>query len=510
MVAPVPEPRIRTDPEVLRSFLSDAAHVPGGFTTGVVVPRSLDEVVHAVSAAATLLPIGAQSSLTGGATPRGELVLSTRGLSGVAIDPERRLARVGAGVSLSTLQAALARHGFWYPPAPTFDGAFVGGTVATNAAGAATFKYGTTRDWVAGLTVVLADGQPLTLHRGQIVANHDAFRWRMSDVTVQVPVPGYTMPAVPKLSAGYFSRPDMDLVDLFVGSEGTLGVIVDVTLRVIPRPTRCVALVVCVDDAQAVHLTAILRNAAVKGILGVSAVEYMDSRSLAFLPDAAFARAGTVRPPAPEALILVQLEVPDSLDATLESLADALFEGHVSGDPVVAQPGDHAAAQRLFELREAVPAAVNAAVATAKSSDPDIQKTAGDFIVPFDRLAESIELYRRTCEAYGLSYAIWGHVSDGNLHPNIIPRSMAEMERGRDALLEMAHQVIAMGGAPMAEHGVGRNPLKQQLLRELYGDDGIEGMRAVKAALDPAWKLAPGVVFPPPDRPVASPGRTGR
>lgn len=496
MTAPLHGLRTETDPDIVRSFLSDAAHVPGGFAAGVVAPRSLDEVIQVVRSASTLLPVGAQSSLTGGATPRGELVLSTRGLSDIAVDEERRLVRVGAGVALSTLQSTLATSGLWYPPAPTFDGASVGGTVATNAAGAATFKYGTTRDWVAGLTVVLADGQPLSLHRGQVVASHDDLSWKMASGTVHVPLPGYTMPAVPKLSAGYYSRPAMDLVDLFVGSEGTLGVVVDITLRVIPRPARCVALLTCADDAQAVHLTGVLRAAAARRLLDVSAVEYMDSSSLAFLPDAAFARAGTGRPSARESLVLLQLEVPGSLDATLDALADAILAAGVAADPVVAQPGDHAAAQRLFELREAVPAAVNAAVAAAQITDPELQKTAGDFIVPFERLDASIALYRRACESRGLSYAIWGHVSDGNLHPNIIPRSRPEMERGRDALVEMARTSIAVGGAPMAEHGVGRNALKQQLLRELYGEEGIEQMRAVKRTLDPTWKLSPGVIFP--------------
>jgi D-lactate dehydrogenase (cytochrome) len=86
-------------------------------------------------------------------------------------------------------------------------------------------------------------------------------------------------------------------------------------------------------------------------------------------------------------------------------------------------------------------------------------------------------------------------VSDGNLHPNVVPRTLADVQRGHDAILDIARAVKAMGGAPLAEHGVGRSALKQQLLRELYGEDGIEQMRAVKRALDPTWKLAPGVLF---------------
>jgi D-lactate dehydrogenase (cytochrome) len=129
--------------------------------------------------------------------------------------------------------------------------------------------------------------------------------------------------------------------------------------------------------------------------------------------------------------------------------------------------------------------------------DAGIHKTAGDMIVPFARLADSIALYRRLFERRGLPYAIWGHVSDGNLHPNVVPHTMSDVEDGHAAILEMARAVIAMGGAPLAEHGVGRGALKQQLLREMYGESGIEEMRAVKRALDPEWKLSSGVLFPP-------------
>jgi len=167
----------------------------------------------------------------------------------------------------------------------------------------------------------------------------------------------------------------------------------------------------------------------------------------------------------------------------------------IEDDPHLALAGDDRGAERLFNLREAVPSSVNAIVAATKQTHPEVEKTAGDMVVPFTRLAESIALYRTAFETRGIDYAIWGHVSDGNLHPNVVPHSFEEVRRGREAILEMARRVVAMGGAPLAEHGVGRSALKQQLLRELYGPDGIEQMRAIKRALDPEWKLAPGVLF---------------
>jgi D-lactate dehydrogenase (cytochrome) len=292
----------------------------------------------------------------------------------------------------------------------------------------------------------------------------------------------------------------MDAIDLFIGSEGTLGVITEAVLRVIDRPVRSVALVTCRSDQQALTVTTALREQARlawvgRGSLDVSAIEYMDHHSLRVMPDAAFENAGIVRPPAGSSLLLVQMEVTQGEADALTGLADVLDAARVEADPLVTASGDERGAQRLFQLREAVPASVNAIVAAAKQRDDRVEKTAGDVIVPFDALAPALEMYRAVLELRGLDYAIWGHVSDGNLHVNVLPRHMDDVMEGREALVEVARRVIGMGGSPLAEHGVGRSGMKQRLLRELYGEDGIEQMRRVKRALDPDWKLAPGVLF---------------
>jgi D-lactate dehydrogenase (cytochrome) len=116
-------------------------------------------------------------------------------------------------------------------------------------------------------------------------------------------------------------------------------------------------------------------------------------------------------------------------------------------------------------------------------------------IVPFDRFAEMMAIYRDGFAARGLDFAVWGHISDGNVHPNVLPRTYADVERGKDAILGFGRAVVRLGGCPLAEHGVGRNPVKQALLRDLYDARGLDEMRAVKRALDPGCKLAPGVIF---------------
>jgi D-lactate dehydrogenase (cytochrome) len=186
----------------------------------------------------------------------------------------------------------------------------------------------------------------------------------------------------------------------------------------------------------------------------------------------------------------------DGPDTPLTRFCALLAKHRVLDRVAVAVPGDRARAAQLMSLREAVPGAVNRRIGRAQQQvDARIEKTAADMIVPFERLEAMLDFYDREFQRRGLDGAVWGHISDGNLHPNVIPRSLADVESGKEAILAFGREAIRLGGAPLAEHGVGRNVTKRQLLAELYGIGGIEQMRRVKAAVDPAWKLAAGVLF---------------
>ncbi len=513
-----------TDADVLRGMLEDAAHFPGGHAAGAVFPTSEAEVAAVLRASAAVLPIGAQSSLTGGATPMGELLMSTVRMNRIVSITGGETV-VEPGVTLLDLDAALARERRYYPPAPTFTGAFIGGTVATNAAGAATFKYGTTRDWIAALTIVLPDGDVLDIRRGDTIAHEGGyFELALARGTVRVDVPRYRAPRVQKVSAGYHAAPAMDLIDLFIGSEGTLGVITSVTLKIVEnRPDTCLVFAQFPDEPGAMTFVRECRAAAETtwrthdpGGVDISAIEDMDRRCLELLREDGADRANGVTLSArAEAALLITLELPqgttaegaydeigrsrdaDAPDTPLVRFCRMLDRAGVLEDAEIAVPGDQRRAAQLLAVREAVPAAVNTRIGLAKQKvDSRIAKTAADMIVPVDRFEELLELYDTEFARRGLDAAVWGHVSDGNVHPNVIPRSYADVESGKEAILRFGRRVIDMGGCPLAEHGVGRNPIKQQLLEMLYGTDGIEQMRAVKRAIDPDWKLAPGVLFP--------------
>lgn len=140
--------------------------------------------------------------------------------------------------------------------------------------------------------------------------------------------------------------------------------------------------------------------------------------------------------------------------------------------------------------------AVNHRIAAAqRAGEPEVQKTAADMVVPFAHLAEMMARYREGFSRRGLDHALWGHVSDGNVHANVIPRTAEDVRLGEEAIAEFGPEVIRLGGCPLSEHGVGRSPVKQALLRLLYGEAGLAEMRRVKEALDPAGKLSPGVLW---------------
>jgi D-lactate dehydrogenase (cytochrome) len=516
---------VETDADTVGRFLEDAAHYPDGHAAGVACPESEAEVAAVLRGGVPVLPVGSQSSLTGGATPMGAVVVSTARLNRV-VDVARDRVRAQAGVTLDVLNGALAPHGTWYPPVPTCTAACCGGVVATNAAGPATFKYGVTRRWVRALTVVLASGDVIDIERGAVAAHPDGFfEIAGAGAELRVPIPALEWPAVPKCSAGYFCTPGMDLVDLFIGSEGTLGIVTEVVLDVVPRPPAiCLALVPLPSESAAIDLTARLRRESHEtrrrrdpNGLDISSIEHVDRRSLELLrEDGADRRIGVALPGACEVVLFVEVELvePLSLEAAWHQMERALESDAPPGrlgrlcrlldaagvldTTQVVLPGETARAGRHRLLREEVPSAVNRRVAAARVGDTTITKTAADVIVPFDRFGEMMGACRRAFDRRGLDVAVWGHISDGHVHPNVIPRSREDVGLGREAVLELGGEVVRLGGSPLAEHGVGRNPIKQRLLRLLHGERGVEAMRAVKRALDPRGLLAPGVLFPAP------------
>jgi D-lactate dehydrogenase (cytochrome) len=338
-------------------------------------------------------------------------------------------------------------------------------------------------------------------------------------------VPTYRLPDLKKISAGYHVADPLDLVDLFVGSEGTLGVLTAVTLDLVPLPAAVITgLAFTAGSTEAIALAGALRETALRGRGGtgregpdVRAIEFADEHCLELLREHGDAARLRIDPPSPGAAVLFEIELPEpcpddrflelleaflegdgtSADGPLPALFDILSRHGVLDTLQVALPGDGGRRAALLDFRESVPRRINEILGARRRRDPEIHKVGGDLIVPFPRLAEAWETYVGEFRRRGLEFAIWGHLSDGNLHPNVLPSDAEETRSGERAQLLFGDRVAEMGGSPLSEHGVGRSPLKQELLRRFLGDEALRQMRAVKAALDPSGRFAPGVLFPP-------------
>ena len=521
----VQPPPIRDSPEAVGPYLEDASGAPRGTAAGLVRVSSEAEAAALLRVTrergTKILPQAARSSLTGGAIPHGEVVVSVEALRHTG-PVTRQRATFGAGLRLRELQEHVARAGYYYPPVPTYQEAMIGGTASTNAGGAATFKYGVTRRWIHGLRLLLFNGDLLEIERGEAVARPgESFCVRLSDgAELSVPVPDYRLPDLKKISAGYHASDPLDLVDLFVGSEGTLGLITAVTVELVPKPPAVVTGLVFVgDEPRAFDLAVALRRAAEDARRradrdgpDVRAIEWLDPSCLEILRRHGDARRLRIRlPDDARAGLLFEMELaePTNNDQAAERLAAALNGGGTDRDDGLirlfrilrdhdavddlefAFPEDGHRHRALVELREAVPQRVSEML----SQRPGVAKCAGDLIVPFERLREMMRIYEEGYVSRGLDYAVWGHLGDGNLHPNALPRDEAEGLRGTEALLEFAEQATRRGGCPLSEHGIGRNPIKQRMLRDFLGEGAINQMRRIKSALDPDGRFAPGVLF---------------
>src|SRR5689334_9357943 len=460
----------KTNADEIQSFLSDASFMRGGHADRVLLPESVEEVVEILTSAnrdRTPVTIsGAGTGTVGGRVPFGGIVLATDRLNRIkSIENNRGVAE--AGVILSDFQRAVDAKGLLYPPDPTERGAFLGGTVATNASGARTFKYGPTRNYIERLKVVLASGQVLDLRRGE----RNFFNF---------PLPAYPRPATRKNATGYFISPDMDAIDLFIGSEGTLGVICEIETRLVSKPQGLLSGVVFfANEADVLEFV----SEAKSGAVSARAIEFFDNESLNFLrekyPDVPKEAAGA---------IFFEQETTDSTEEPILNDWMNLMDRHnaIADSWFATNEQDQA---RLREFRHQLPVLMNEWFAHYRQ-----RKVSTDMAVPDDAFAGMFRLYQDTLRTSGLRYTIFGHIGDNHVHVNILPRDEDEGTRARALYVQFLKCAASVGGTLSAEHGVGK--LKRDYLRLFYTDEQLREMAAVKKALDPNGILGRGNIFP--------------
>jgi FAD/FMN-containing dehydrogenase len=444
-------------------YLEDASGLRG-HADRVFIPET-DAEISAVlrEASAGSIPVtiaGAGTGVTGARVPFGGWVLSLEKFTRLEIQPGYAIA--GAGALLRDVHAAGARTGQFYPPDPTETGSSIGGNIACNASGSRSFRYGPTRRWVERLRVVLADG-----------SIHDFLRGEAIDFDLMT-IP---LPAVTKNTAGYLLHPGMDWVDLFIGSEGTLGVVTEATLRLLPAPRGVLAGVVFFrSDDEAIDAVDVWRNA------GPRMLEYFDAASLTLLR----ARHSDI-PAEARAAILFEHELASDDDPELDRWIERIESAGALGEAswFATTPADR---ERFRRFRHNLPELVNDTVRRAGAL-----KMGTDFAVPLSRNREMLAYYRSRLEAeFPGRYVIFGHIGDAHVHVNLFS-DPANPEHATGLMLELARKAVELGGTVSAEHGVGKR--KAHLLALQYSPEHLEAMRAVKRRLDPAGILGRGTIL---------------
>jgi len=445
LAAMLPSDALLTDAGALEAYRRDRALDPAaGVPLVVALPRTTAEVQAVVRWAAAhgipVVPRGAGTGLSGGATAvDGGVVVSTERMRNVRIDLGTRTATVQPGLLNAEFKAAVAAEGLWYPPDPaSFEICSIGGNIATNAGGLCCVKYGVTVDYVLGLEVVLADGRALRLGGALI-----------KDV------------------AG------LPLVKLFVGSEGTLGVITEVTLRLLPAPPpqRRVAAWFENIDAAASAI------AEISTTIRPAMLEYMDRTCIDAVEDQL--QLGLDR----DAAALV-LGGSDDLDPDGREVAFMIDAFRRHGATSVAE-ADHERGELLTQARRA---AIPAVEAMGRLLLLDVG-------VPLPRLRALLDGVDAISRRHGVTIAMLAHAGDGNTHPLVVfdPDDEELAERAETAYGEIMTLAISLGGTISGEHGIGR--MKRPWLEEQIGEDALEIARRIKTALDPAGILNPGAIF---------------
>ncbi len=497
--------QVKTQIDDLQNYLTDASNMQGGHAEKLFIPQSAEEVAEILrNANESKTPVtisGARTGTVGGALPFGGYVISLERLNKISIDKDLRTATVGAGVILADLQKAVDAEGLFYPPDPTEWSCQIGGTVATNASGARSFKYGATREYVQRLRVVLATGEIAELRRGEILAANDGsiILATQHGSNINAKIPTYERPEVRKNVSGYFNNMPLDAFDIFIGSEGTLGVITEIELLLLPK-SECFFSGIVFFAGQAdllafVDVTRELSFAARKNPVatapGSDTHADIDATLLEFFDDKALDFISEKFPETPNGMagaIFFEQETTAENEEVLLEQWNELLEKHNADLERSWFTTNEQDREKMRAFRHALPVAVNERIAKYKQ-----RKVGTDMAVPDANFSSFLRYYKDTLDASGLDYVIFGHIGDCHLHANMLPKNADEAEKARHIYGRCIAQAIMLGGTVSAEHGIGK--LKRKYLAAMMGERYLNEMAELKRAFDPNGILGRGNLF---------------
>lgn len=530
----MPDNLIKAIQPEYEDFLRDESRSTG-YAESISFPKSEGEIIKILSELAkSREPVtmqGARTGITAGAVPFGGHVLNLGGMNkitGLSYDERQKcfLLRVQPGVLLTDIKKALEIKEFdtgsWPPesiaaldmlrnsgnwffsPDPTETSASIGGMAGCNASGARSFKFGPTRRYIEAMRIILADGSAVTLKRGLQKAQGRSFELELDNGEILTgDIPKYRMPDV-KNASGYFAADNMDLIDMFIGSEGTLGIITEMEIRLLQAPKSIWGVTAFFPrDEEAVRFVRGIRGERVEFLEAPlnykpAAIEFFNNDALELLKtqkrvNPAFAEIPEL-PAGYHTSVYIEYHggnedvVSDMVFGAVEVLTAC--GGSEDTTWIATNPKEM---EKLHFFRHAVPEAVNLLIGERRKKNSSITKLGTDMAVPDDRLSEVMELYKSGLEQSGLQSVMFGHIGNNHIHVNILPNNMEEYNKGKELYLTWAEKVIEMGGTVSAEHGIGK--LKIDMLRKMYGEDGVRQMLELKKLFDPEYRLNRGNLF---------------
>ena len=512
-------------------YLDDESHSFDGKAEKIVFPNTEADVAailkDAYESGTPVTIQGGRTGLTGAAVPMGGIALNLEKMTqfyymSYSSDDELYSIATDAGVLLEDLvkrviakdldilngkgtpeqQSALEKFrgeavDFTFPVDPTEMSAWIGGLTACNASGAKTFKYGAFRDWVSRIRVVLSNGDVLDIERGEYFAKDGKFEIVTTDGnTVDVKIPTYKMPDT-KNAAGIFAKPDMDLIDLFIGSEGILGVITMIELGLVKLPENIMTVMAFFpSEEDAVNFVYEIRSS--ESPIKMDFLEYFGVNAIAIIRDQA-SSAGIKVPALTDAtkgIVFFEFSYTEENMEDLVMGLEAVLNNHNTSSESSWAGMDRSELEKMKTVRHFIPETVNALIAQRKAEFHEVHKIGTDMAVPNEAFRDYLKFYRKVLEEQGMEYVIFGHIGDNHLHVNMIPRNNEEVKQGMDNYMTFAKRAVELGGTVAAEHGIGK--LKRKFLETMYGESGISEMQSVKKALDSKWLLNQGNMIPIP------------
>ena len=486
------------------NLLSDESKMIGK-ADFVTFPKSSNQIIEIIHfAQKNNQKIRIQGSLTGitaGAVPDGEIILNLSKMKNTGsiillekfIEKKTAYIESESGTTLAELKEKLKNTPYFLPLDPTETSASVGGIVSCNASGALTYKYGSARNWIKSILIALSSGDLLKLERGKnFASDRKLYLETLSGKKIEINLPCIKEVSV-KSSAGYSIHENMDIIDLFIGMEGTLGVIIKTEFYLMQKPKICGITIFFKDSENPIDFVINLKK---NHKMPIAAIEFFDENSLTLFRTMKDNRNifPSIPTPSPDfkSAVYVELHFNNNEDIEMDDFLAFLEDFQINLDNTWC-----AFEQKELDLaksfRHAFPELVNMKIAEMKRKNPEITKLGTDMSVPDQYLKDIFDLYKSDLEKSNLDYIIFGHIGNNHLHVNIIPKNQNDYIKGKEIYKKWAKFVVQIGGSVSAEHGIGK--LKRDFLKIMFSANEIESMKELKKTFDKLETFNKGNIF---------------